>query len=215
MLDTFLMNDVRAAEQERTMLQQLKRKARSLGRHLGRLIFGPQRRAYLREDLGERLDATIGQGRQFIYGVLAARGRSIPKFLHRAKDVNWYAARRYQALLYPGRITLFRAITPLNYLDMPTDRELGWGPLAAEGVEVREIPGTHREIMREPNVGILGREVNASLAAALKRHREVRPEPSVPRPRQEALSDSSIDTNDGEGRSPRREQPLQVGSSVR
>jgi hypothetical protein len=72
-------------------------------------------------------------------------------------------------LFYPGRITLFRAITPLKYLDMPTDRELGWGPLAGRGVEVREIPGTHREIMREPNVTVLAREVSASLSEARAR----------------------------------------------
>jgi thioesterase domain-containing protein/NAD(P)-dependent dehydrogenase (short-subunit alcohol dehydrogenase family)/acyl carrier protein len=169
MLDTFLMNGVRAAEQKRTMIGSLKRKVLSLCRHAGRLAFGPDRRSYLTEDVAERVDATIGQGRQFIYGILKARGRSIPKFLLRAKDINWFAARRYQALFYPGRITLFRAITPLKYLDMPTDRELGWGPLAGRGVEVREIPGTHREIMREPNVTVLAREVSASLAEARAR----------------------------------------------
>ncbi len=211
MLDTFLMNDVRAAEQKRTMFQGLKRKTGSFGRHLSRLIFGPHRRAYLTEDLGERLDATIGQGRQFIYGILAARGRSIPKFLLRAKDVNWFAARRYQALPYSGRITLFRAITPLNYLDMPTDRELGWGPLAEEGVEVREIPGTHREIMRDPNVGILACEVTASLAATMERQRKSRLVLSAPK----AQSGSSGSANRVESLGLRREQPPQIGSSGR
>ncbi|MGA9725840.1 MAG: SDR family NAD(P)-dependent oxidoreductase, partial [Candidatus Binatus sp.] len=166
MLDTFLMNGVRASAQKRTLLQRVMRKAASMGRHLRRVVFGPERRAYLREDLAERLDAITGQGRQFIYGILRARGRSIPKFLHRAKDVNWYAALRYEAQPYPGRVTLFRATTPLSFIDMPTDRELGWGPLAEVGVEVHEIPGTHREIMREPNVGILARELIGCLAAA-------------------------------------------------
>src|SRR5208282_631410 len=134
---------------------------------------GPQRRAYVKEDLAERLDAIIGQGRQFMYGVLKARGRSIPKFLQRAKDVNWYAALRYGAVPYPGRVTLFRASTPLSFEDIPKDRELGWGPLAEAGVEVHEIPGTHREIMREPNVGIVAREVSLSLAAARERQLRV------------------------------------------
>ena len=166
MLDTFLMNGVRASAQKRSLLERLTRKAASFGRHVGRVVFGPQRRAYLKEDVAERLDAIVGQGRQLLYGVLKARGRSIPKFLHRAKDVNWYAALRYEALPYPGRITLFRATTPLNFIDMPTDRELGWGPLAEAGVEVHEILGTHREIMREPNVGDVAREVSRCLAAA-------------------------------------------------
>ncbi|MFZ0677279.1 SDR family NAD(P)-dependent oxidoreductase [Candidatus Binatus sp.] len=166
MLDTFLMNGVRAFEKRRTIFGRVKRKGRSFFRHVSRLAIGPHRREYLTEDLAERLDATVGQGRQFIYGVLRSRGMSIPKFLHRAKDVNWFAAKRYEALPYPGCVTLFRAVTPLNYLDMPTDLELGWGPLAGAGVEVHEIPGTHRQIVREPNVGILAREVSRWLAAA-------------------------------------------------
>ncbi|MGC2491227.1 SDR family NAD(P)-dependent oxidoreductase [Candidatus Binatus sp.] len=170
MLDTFLMNGVRASSQRRSLLESMKRRTASLGRHVGRLVFGPQRREYLKEDLAERLDAIVGQGRQFIYGILRARGLSIPKFLHRAKDVNWFAALRYEALPYAGRVTLFRAITPLSFIDMPTDRELGWGPLAQGGVEVHEIPGTHREIMREPNVSVLAHEVSKCLAAAHARH---------------------------------------------
>jgi thioesterase domain-containing protein len=169
MLDTFLMNGVLASSQKRTLFQQLTKKAASLGRHAGRIAFGPDRRAYLREDLAERLDALIGYCRQFLYGVLRARGRSIPKFLHRAKDVNWFAALRYEALPYRGRITLFRATTPLSFVDMPRDRELGWGSLAQGGVEVHEIPGTHREIMREPSVAIVAREVSGCLAAARER----------------------------------------------
>jgi acyl transferase domain-containing protein/thioesterase domain-containing protein/acyl carrier protein len=216
MLDTFMMNDVRVSEQKRTIFERLKRKAGSLGRHLSRLILGPNRHSYLTEDLGERLDAILGQGRQFIYGVLVAHGRSIPKFLHRAKDVNWFAARRYQALSYPGRVTLFRAITPLNYLDMPTDRELGWGPLAHQGVEVHEIPGTHREIMREPNVGVLGREVSASLAAALNRRpRDSRSAVSTLNQGPEATLSSAIGADNTEQVGARTRQPQQVGSSGR
>jgi hypothetical protein len=169
MLDTFLMNGVRASAQQRTLVERLTRKAASFGRHIGRVVFGPQRRAYLREDVAERLDAIIGQGLQFIYGVLKARGLSIPKFLHRAKDVNWFAALRYEARPYPGRVTLFRATTPLSFIDMPSDRELGWGPLAEAGVDVHEIPGTHREIMREPNVRIVAREVSTCLTASRER----------------------------------------------
>ena len=169
MLDTFLMNGVRASAKERTLLELVKKKVSSLGRHVGRIAFGPQRRVYLREDLAERLDAIIGQGRQFIYGFLKARGRPIPKFLHRAKDVNWFAALRYEAQPYAGRVTLFRATTPLSSIDMPTDRELGWGPLAKAGVDVHEIPGTHREIMREPNVTILAHEVSGCLVRARDR----------------------------------------------
>jgi thioesterase domain-containing protein/aryl carrier-like protein len=197
MLDTFLMNGVRTSAQNRTLLERVKRKAVSLGKHVGRVVFGPERRAYLREDFAERIDAIIGQGRQLVYGLLRARGRSIPKFLHRAKDVNWFAALRYEALPYPGRVTLFRATTPLSFIDMPTDLELGWGSLAEAGVEVHEIPGTHREIMREPNVSVVAREVSGYLAAAhdrlLRRSQLVLPKRGAERRLHRAVSVSAID----------------------
>ncbi len=184
MLDTFLMNGFRAQAEKRPLWPMLKRKAAGLGGHARRLMFGPERGAYLKEDVADRFDAIIGQGRQFIYGVLKARGRSIPKFLHRAKDVNWFAALRYEAQPYLGRVTLFRAATPESFVDI-LDTDLGWGPLARGGVEIHEIPGTHRKMMREPNVRILAREVGKALAAAHGRHLD---DSNLARKEQEASS---------------------------
>ena len=109
MLDTYLMNGIRVAAQNRTWGEVLRRKVASLGSHLGRLVFGPRRRLYVTENLAGRLVDIIGAGQQYIYGVLTARGRPIPKFLHRPEDVNLFAALRYHALPYPGRVTMFRA----------------------------------------------------------------------------------------------------------
>jgi thioesterase domain-containing protein len=184
MVDTFLMNGLRAAGLKHTLYARVKRRAAGLGRHIRRLVFGPRRRAYLREDLAQRIHEIIGEGRQSIYAFLTARGRPIPKFLERAHDVNWFAALRYEALSYPGRITLFRAATAEGFGDLSHDRELGWAPLAECGVEVYEIPGTHLEMMREPNVGILAREVNVTMAGS--RGRQPRdPEPGLLRQRAE------------------------------
>jgi acyl transferase domain-containing protein/thioesterase domain-containing protein len=163
MVDTFLMNEVRAAGLKRSVYARLKRRAAGLGRHTRRFVFGPGRRAYLREDLGQRFHEIVGEFRQSIYAFLDARGRPIPKFLERAQDVNWFAALRYEALPYSGSITLFRAATAEGFADLSHDRELGWGPLAQGGVAVHEIPGTHSDMMREPNVRILAREVNGTL----------------------------------------------------
>ena len=198
MLDTLLMNGIRASAQKRTLQERVKRKAAGLVRHARRLVFGPRRRAYLREDLARRLDEIIGEGRQFLYGVLSARGRSIPKFLERAQDVNWFAALRYEALPYPGRITLFRAATPVAFVRLQNDRELGWGPLGKAGVEVHEIPGTHLEMMREPNVGILAHAVTECLARSrdLQSH-ESNPTRAMQDAEQEASSRYSISVADG------------------
>lgn len=103
-------------------------------------------------DLAQRVHEIIGEGRQSIYAFLSARGRPILKFLERAPDVNWFAALRYEARPYSGRITLFRVATAEGFADLSHDRELGWGALAERGVEVHEYPGLIFEMMREPNV---------------------------------------------------------------
>jgi thioesterase domain-containing protein len=41
---------------------------------------------------------------------------------------------------------------------------LGWGALAAEGVEVRFIPGAHNTLFNRPQVEVLARELQASLS---------------------------------------------------
>jgi len=68
-------------------------------------------------------------------------------------QINAQALARYQPAVYPHRLTLFRAI------EKPAagraDPALGWGPLAAGGVEVVEVPGTHDTILDEPAVQVL------------------------------------------------------------
>jgi thioesterase domain-containing protein len=76
------------------------------------------------------------------------------------QEANLKAVFNYVPQQYPGRILLFRASEslPRNPLDDP----MGWGPLAAEGVEQYVVHGTHR-IVDEPYVI----EVAARLQQAL------------------------------------------------
>jgi amino acid adenylation domain-containing protein len=57
---------------------------------------------------------------------------------------------RYAAHPYPGRIHLFRA--EASHFDDPADPTLGWGALAAGGVELRRLPGSHWAIVSPPAV---------------------------------------------------------------
>ena len=70
--------------------------------------------------------------------------------LLRLYKTNTLAMLRYHPQPYQGRIVLFR--TPKHPSKDPT---LGWAQFAAEGVEVCEIPGTHRTLMSEPHVQVL------------------------------------------------------------
>jgi amino acid adenylation domain-containing protein len=76
-------------------------------------------------------------------------------------DRHPFLAAHYKALIayqppaksYPGPVTLFR--TRGHSLFGPFDHDLGWGRLASGGVSIRQIPGFHANILREPHVAPL------------------------------------------------------------
>ncbi len=94
-------------------------------------------------------------------------GRALPSYLQdftfQKQDAQ--ASRSYVAKPYPGRVTVFRAIeqdktTGVGYY---RDAGLGWGELAAEGVEIYAVPGSHLSMVQEPNVEVLAQEMKALL----------------------------------------------------
>ena len=90
------------------------------------------------------------------------------------------ARKRYVPLPYAGRVTLFRARQQLlaagpernprladavrQGLPRVADLEMGWGELAAQGVEVHELPGNHFSMLRPPNVSILAETLRDCLS---------------------------------------------------
>jgi thioesterase domain-containing protein len=62
-------------------------------------------------------------------------------------------------------VTLFRASR--QRAGYNNDRDLGWGKLAAGGVESHEIPGYHGSIVMEPRVRILAEQLRACLSRAI------------------------------------------------
>jgi thioesterase domain-containing protein/aryl carrier-like protein len=154
MLDSSRVGRAKAVRGGRGVRRRLKRVAYLARFHLGRLAFGPKRIAYVREELVTRVT-------QFLYAALTGAGLRLPKSLEDGEQVNLFAATRYRPSPYSGRITLFRAVKGLGA--GADDLELGWRGLADEGVEVRAIPGTHFDLLREPNVRFLALKVTAAL----------------------------------------------------
>ena len=65
---------------------------------------------------------------------------------------------------YPGRIMLFRArARPLLH---SLDRDLGWGKLAAGGVEIIDLPGSHANLLREPSMRVIAERLVERLSSA-------------------------------------------------
>jgi len=82
---------------------------------------------------------------------LAAVERSAVK----AKNV--YAPKPYE-----GKITLFRASRQPGWFY--PDPRLGWGRLAAGGLEILEVPGYHGALTHEPRVAVLAEELESCLS---------------------------------------------------
>jgi thioesterase domain-containing protein len=72
---------------------------------------------------------------------------------------NVEARKGYRLHPYPGRVILLRASERSG--GARQDPMLGWGELAAGGVEVHTVPGTHYTMLREPLVQVLAQRLKA------------------------------------------------------
>ncbi|MFQ5853964.1 MAG: thioesterase domain-containing protein, partial [Candidatus Binatia bacterium] len=88
-------------------------------------------------------------------------GHPLPRALRNIAEVNLQAARDYIPQAYSGRLTLFRASR--QPAGCYPDPHLGWGRLAARGLEIYEVPIEHYSMMRSP---ILAEQLKACLERA-------------------------------------------------
>ena len=70
-------------------------------------------------------------------------------------QANVWADTRYRPQGYPGQVTLFKTAHP--------DSTGGWGDVAANGLEVHQIPGHHMNVLRPPQVQVLAEKLWACL----------------------------------------------------
>ncbi len=86
--------------------------------------------------------------------------------IQRVTEANLYAMNDYVPQLYPGRVTLFRAMLAQVAEGWYCDPYLGWGKLAAQGIEIQEIPGLHTKMFDEPQVKVVAEKLRACLDKA-------------------------------------------------
>jgi thioesterase domain-containing protein/acyl carrier protein len=99
-------------------------------------------------------------------------GRPMPRVIGDIQDANWFAAANYKPQVYPGQLVLVRC-SEVSASDRGGPL-LGWGGLAA-GIEVREIPGNHDTIVKEPNVGHLAAALRLCMRETLATSERARP----------------------------------------
>jgi thioesterase domain-containing protein len=84
------------------------------------------------------------------------------------KTVNRIAASVYRPTVFAGHLTIFRSVsrTPVD----GDDELLGWGGMAAGGIEVQDVLGTHLDMLSEPNVRMLSEKLRSCLDRAQDTH---------------------------------------------
>ena len=124
-----------------------------------------QRRRYFQERLqrvGERFQ--VLKARRPV-DPWSDRSLVVPDYIRDDFNYQRWLSGRYEPAAYAGRLTLFRAsaIPEVVGTDF-SDPYMGWGKLAALGVEVHLVPGDHGSLLAEPDVGTLAMSLRACLA---------------------------------------------------
>jgi aspartate racemase len=129
--------------------------------HVRNLIFGPNRGLYLywklRGLVGERVWQTL-------FSQAGKSKRSTPRTIQDVRQANLLARRRYVPRPYGGNIVLFRALNGNGFAN--NGPHYGWNDLAAGGVEVHDVPGTHNSMVQEPHVRALAEKLEQCLDRA-------------------------------------------------
>jgi amino acid adenylation domain-containing protein len=92
--------------------------------------------------------------------VLLRQAAALPLFrIFRASS---RAIQRYRAAPYQGCVSLFRTAASLRKHG-DSDPLMGWGAIAQQGVDVVDVPGTHMDCVRAPNVAVLAEGLRRAL----------------------------------------------------
>lgn len=80
------------------------------------------------------------------------------------REENWRSMQLYQPMRFSGRITLFKAMSASDKVDLPDD--YGWSEFALDGLDIIPVPGGHLALFDSENIKALA----GSLHLALSRH---------------------------------------------
>lgn len=78
------------------------------------------------------------------------------------------SARRYPPSVYPGKLTVLRAMQVDPEL-LGVGPELGWTDFAKGGIQAFDVPGDHHSLLQEPHIGVLADTLKECLEDAAGR----------------------------------------------
>ena len=136
-------------------------------RRLRELLADPHTRSTVRSRIGNELWRLIFiklRLRALTGGFHKPESRPLHRTATMLQAANIEAAVNYEPKPYAGRLSVFRA-QERTIVDR-FDRQLGWGGLGNDGVDVYDVPGDHVTLAEEPHVVILGEKFRLAIQAA-------------------------------------------------
>ncbi|MEA2442385.1 MAG: acetoacetyl-CoA synthetase [Thermoleophilaceae bacterium] len=88
---------------------------------------------------------------------------TLPPLMRRLEQAGWEAFRAFRPSPYPGSATFFRADTRSGRMGNPLPV---WRRVVEGGLTVETVPGIHRDVVAEPNVGALAERTSPHLTAS-------------------------------------------------
>ncbi|BDC50580.1 hypothetical protein F183_A28960 [Bryobacterales bacterium F-183] len=129
-----------------------------LPQHVKRLFRVPDPVGYAKV----AVESFLGRLEPWMFRLRRKLGLGLPRTLDALVWQNVEAGSRYVPKPYGGRITLFRASRRIGGDGL--DDSLGWGALPQGGMSVIHLPGTHFDMLSEPNVEEFARLLSECLA---------------------------------------------------
>jgi acetoacetyl-CoA synthetase len=99
---------------------------------------------------------------------MPARESSWPPLMRRLEDAGWAAFDAYEPGPYPGSATFFQVERRREDMGDPLPV---WRRVVSAGLTVERVPGSHADVVAEPNVRYLAERVSAHLARSASGHR--------------------------------------------
>jgi len=168
-----------------TMGRRFKRYGVRVAYHGKNLLLGSERSKYIRSKsrtLRRRIRSRIWQ---MIYSSYRGRSKPLPRVLQDVREAGYLANKQYVAKPYGGKVTLFRA--GLRSAADAGTQDMGWSRLARGGVEIREVPGDHVNMLLRPQVGLLAEQLRDCIGKAIDGQPETPQEGSGVTPRPSTL----------------------------
>jgi amino acid adenylation domain-containing protein len=149
----------------RAIHRDWKRSGARLAYHGKNLLLGSERGHYIRSKsrtLRRRIRSRIWQA---IYKSFRNWSKPLPRVLQDVREAGYLANRSYIPGPFGGKVTLFRAGVR-SAADWGT-LDMGWDRLALGGVEIRQVPGDHVDMLLKPKVEFLAGQLRDCIDKAV------------------------------------------------